>query len=494
MSDKSPLKDPSEGDTANQSPISKTSPRVSRTPTNIQRRSVTCNSWNGSSEIQGYQHLSRRHACDESFVEDVHLDFFYKPHSISALVLVLCACMYFAFSVEDEVDTRTRVWSGMLAACAVFLLCGVTSLPSGPFTRPHPAFWRLVLAISILYWLLCTVILFQSYEDVRIFLGVAFPELKPQKTSGPLPWGGDLDVALDGILSDEDCYFTVEKVFVRVDRFILAHFLGWFFKAVLIRSIVICLIAAIFWEITELFFAPILTNLYECWWDTLFLDILLGNLLGMLAGIACCRYLEVKRYYWRSFKELPTRTLQIKRAVQQFTPASWTLVRWAPLRSVKRYLQVCVIIFLNQIVELNSFFLKTVFEIPAVWPGNHYRLILWTLMCLPALRQSYVYLSDPSCVRLGTQAWVSLGAMITETLIWVKFGFLSRQAMWDINDLFKILLLWIPTLMVFTFLCLYLASLLGRIPARKTIFLNFLGPPTRCEKKVAASDLVFGTL
>jgi hypothetical protein len=43
----------------------------------------------------------------------------------------------------------------------MFLMVGVTQFNDGPFTRPHPALWRLVLALSVLYWLVLVYLLFQ---------------------------------------------------------------------------------------------------------------------------------------------------------------------------------------------------------------------------------------------------------------------------------------------------------------------------------------------
>ena len=42
-----------------------------------------------------------------------------------------------------------------------FVLFGVTHTPDGPFRRPHPAFWRLILCLSIVYELALVFLLFQ---------------------------------------------------------------------------------------------------------------------------------------------------------------------------------------------------------------------------------------------------------------------------------------------------------------------------------------------
>jgi hypothetical protein len=44
-------------------------------------------------------------------------------------------------------------------------------------------------------------------------------------------------------------------------------------------------------------------------------------------------------------------------------------------------------VIINQIVEINSFLVKAVFEIPSPHWLNICRLIFWAFVCLPAIRQ-----------------------------------------------------------------------------------------------------------
>lgn len=46
----------------------------------------------------------------------------------------------------------------------------ITNPISGPFTRPHPAIWRIVFGVSVLYLLSLQFILFQSFSDVKALL------------------------------------------------------------------------------------------------------------------------------------------------------------------------------------------------------------------------------------------------------------------------------------------------------------------------------------
>ncbi|KAL0171181.1 hypothetical protein M9458_031492, partial [Cirrhinus mrigala] len=86
-----------------------------------------------------------------------------------------------------------------------------------------------------------------------------------------------------------------------------------------------------------MFFMHLLPNFAECWWDQVILDILLCNGGGIWLGMTVCRFLEMRTYHWASIKDIHSTTGKIKRAVLQFTPASWTYVRWLdPKSSLQR--------------------------------------------------------------------------------------------------------------------------------------------------------------
>lgn len=52
---------------------------------------------------------------------------------------------------RDDHDLRDNIWSGIKCVIFVFLVISVLAFPNGPFTRPHPALWRMVFGLSVLY-------------------------------------------------------------------------------------------------------------------------------------------------------------------------------------------------------------------------------------------------------------------------------------------------------------------------------------------------------
>ena len=73
--------------------------------------------------------------------------------------------------------------SGVYAAIAAFLMFSMIQFRDGPFIIPHPAFWRVVLGVNLLYELALVFLLFQDLKTARHMmtyidsnLGVPLPE------------------------------------------------------------------------------------------------------------------------------------------------------------------------------------------------------------------------------------------------------------------------------------------------------------------------------
>ncbi|XP_031213810.1 phosphatidylserine synthase 1 isoform X2 [Mastomys coucha] len=253
---------------------------------------------------------------NEQQVEDITIDFFYRPHTITLLSFTIISLMYFAFTRDDSVP-EDNIWRGILSVIFFFLIISVLAFPNGPFTRPHPALWRMVFGLSVLYFLFLVFLLFLNFEQVKSLMYWLDPNLRYATREADI-----MEYAVN-------CHvITWERIVSHFDIFAFGHFWGWAMKALLIRSYGLCWTISITWELTELFFMHLLPNFAECWWDQVILDILLCNGGGIWLGMVVCRFLEMRTYHWASFKDIHTTTGKIKRAVLQFTPASWTYVRW----------------------------------------------------------------------------------------------------------------------------------------------------------------------
>ncbi|XP_052763400.1 phosphatidylserine synthase 1-like isoform X2 [Mya arenaria] len=381
---------------------------------------------------------------NEKGVDDISLEVFYKPHTITLLTVSIAGLLYSAFTRDDQVQ-ESNLWSGFCCVVFFFLVISVLAFPNGPFTRPHPAIWRMVFGLSVLYFMVLLFVLFQNRRDVRTMLEWIYPDLVNNTLT-------EKEYAVN--CSD----ITLSRIWIHMDVFAFAHFFGWAMKALLIRHYGILWTISIMWEITEIVFSHLLPNFKECWWDSLLLDVVVCNGLGIWIGMALCRSLEMRNYHWESIKDIHTTTGKIRRAVLQFTPATWTHVRWLdPNSGYMRFVAVTMLIVIWQLAELNTFFLKHILEINAHHPLNWLRLGLICSVSAPTIRQFYVYVTDTRCKRVGTQCWVFCAITLTEAIICVKFGrelFQQTEMMYVLS--------WLIIQMFSSCLCVYLCVVYAR--------------------------------
>jgi len=53
---------------------------------------------------------------------------------------------------------------------------------------------------------------------------------------------------------------------------------------------------------------------------------------------------------------------------------------------------------------------------------NVSRLVLWMFTGLPALREYYQFVTDPTCKKFGTMVWLGFALLGLEILICIKFS------------------------------------------------------------------------
>ncbi|KAL7984167.1 hypothetical protein Chor_002737 [Crotalus horridus] len=314
---------------------------------------------------------------NEQQVEDITLEFFYRPHTITLLSFTILSLMAFAFTRDDSTP-EDNIWKGILSVIFFFLIISVLAFPNGPFTRPHPAIWRMVFGLSVLYFLFLVFLLFLNFEQVKSVMYWLDPNLRYATREADI-----MEYAVN-------CHvITWERILSHFDIFAFGHFWGWAMKALLVRSYGLCWTISITWELTELFFMHLLPNFAECWWDQVILDILLCNGGGIWLGMVVCRWLEMRTYHWASFKDIHTTTGKIKRAVLQFTPASWTYVRWFDPKSS-----------FQRLTELNTFFLKHIFVFQASHSLSWGRILFIGIITAPTVRV-IAFLEAIVCIKFG---------------------------------------------------------------------------------------------
>ncbi|GKB26494.1 CDP-diacylglycerol--serine O-phosphatidyltransferase 1 isoform X1, partial [Tanacetum coccineum] len=342
----------------------------------------------------------------------------YKPRTITLLFIGSCFLIWASGALDPEsnssADIVTSVKRGIWAMIAVFLTYCLLQAPSTLLIRPHPAIWRLVHGMAVIYLVALTFLLFQNRDDARQFMKYLHPDLGVGKIFQAI-WN-----SLSFALTLSHVKNFMETLF---DEFVPAHLFGWWGKAIMIRNQPLLWVLSIGFELMELTFRHMLPNFNECWWDSIILDILICNWLGIWGGMHTVRYFDGKTYEWVGISRQPNILGKVKRTLGQFTPANWDKDEWHPFLGPWRFIQVLTLCIVFLTVELNTFFLKFCLWIPPRNPIIVYRLVLWWLIAIPTVREYNSYLQDSKPVKkVGAFCWLSLAICIIELLICIKFG------------------------------------------------------------------------
>jgi phosphatidylserine synthase 2 len=367
------------------------------------------------------------------FLEETSSPFswLYQPHTVTGLVVVVAVVVYFAFLAEpvDSLDAIRR--RGIACACAVFLAYCALQLRDSLLLRPHPALWRVVHGLGLLYLMGLVYLLAFPADDARRLLQIlhADPENASLGSGGGVGGIGGVAGAMaaapgmrGGMMDASDVPLTppphnsksyasdcrvytpgdpggpFARVTEAIDLFVVAHFVGWWAKAVMLRDWRLAWSLSVLWELVEMSLQGVLPNFAECWWDHWVLDFLVCNGLGIVAGMATVRLLALYEFDWsgrEAASPLPRNPLrQAARLLRQFAPINFVRYEWGLFDSFRNLLAAFSLVALLEVVELNAFFLKFVLYLPPENPLNAWRLAFWFAMSLPATREYYAYVVE----------------------------------------------------------------------------------------------------
>jgi len=339
---------------------------------------------------------------------DTSVEFFYKPLTLSALSVGLVVLAYVAMTQDVLEEGRDKRRVGIYASIASFLLFSMIQFRDGPFLRPHPAFWRVVLGINLLYELGLVFLLFQDLGTARNMMTLIDPNL-----GRPLP---EKNYA-------ENCDLTLHTIWNALDIFCVAHALGWFGKAMILRDYWFCWILSVAFELAEYSLQHQLPNFAECWWDHWILDVLICNWFGTYIGMKTCQYFEVKPYEWRGFRQTRGIRSKAKRVLTQFSPHDFTAFKWGTATSFTNYTSVVLLLAMFLAAELSPFYLKSLLWLEPDHPIVVVRLAGIFLCALPAVRELYQYVHHPKqAVRMGQHIWLLIATVVTELLVITKWS------------------------------------------------------------------------
>jgi len=302
---------------------------------------------------------------------------FYQPHRL----------IFLSFLVLFLVFVRPSTLLGKLE-CFWFIasICLATCLQDGPLVRPHPFFWRMVLGFTFILIITFMGMIFVERSTIIAFLSALTPN-----SAGDIP--PDRDYSIGCEIYDRnhpsDPWHNVKTI--CFDVFVPAHFFGWIAQAIILRNTTLCWIISIMFEFVERSLKHWFPNFAECWWDSVILDVLLCNGIGIWIGMKIVDYLAFVHWDKRLFSDILSGHEKIKRTLSQLTPRSYRKYDWKPLASPKRYFVYIFIIVALVMLEINLFGLKMVLKISTKNPLVVVLLGLHLLIGVPATMDFYLF-------------------------------------------------------------------------------------------------------
>lgn len=365
-----------------------------------------------------------------------------RPRTITLLVLFVLVLVGTAFQRESS-DLESDVWDGIYVASFSLLTVGVLVFPTGPFTYPHPVVWRLLFGVSLLYLLALDFVLFQQYRHVRAIMLSLDPEESPTNST-----------ARAGLSDDDGCALSFRNVWTKMDRSASYQTLCWAVKAMVVRDSGVLWVLNFLQGITEAYLKMLLAptpttttqgNEYGCWWQSMALNPLVFNALGIQTGMYVCKKLEMMELQWEEIISLKNTAAKLKRAVLHFTPEAWSRIRWLDLNATqyKRFVGAVALLLGVQLMNLNGVFLRHVFQLSARHRLVLARTVLLSLIGAPSVQQLYLYITGRPYGRLGSQCWVYFAIVLSELVVLARFGkvVMSEELRKDVSILMLIVVL-----------------------------------------------------
>ncbi len=340
----------------------------------------------------------------------------YMPHTVSFLIVSLCIVVYYAFTYnEPDVPFVYCLRRAAIPAAAVFILYAAIYFPDSALNRPHPVFWRIIQGASCLYLVFVIFILFLDLDTARQVL-----KYIDSRLGVPLP---EKSYAADcRLYTPENPHSKFANLMDALDMYIVSHWFGWWFKTLIFRDAYICFYLSVTFEGLELTFKHWLPNFAECWWDSLILDVFGCNLIGIILGHLTCKYLELGNFKWFGTHKKSHHMSEARKIFALFLPNEWSNYNWHMFDSLKNFLGVLWIIIINDVTDVNNFFLKYVLWIPS----NHWTLLIRVLLMgflgMAGMKEYYLFLTNKQYQRFSSSVWLMNFLFLAEVAVWLKFA------------------------------------------------------------------------
>lgn len=201
--------------------------------------------------------------------------FFYTPKTITTAVVLLVFLNLFANGGAEKLKEMTKdyyhdpknpdvfekVRWPLFFSFISLIGFGMTQFPDTMIKRPHPVFWRFIMALLVAYSVFMTFVLILPLDDARYIFKIFHPS-----QGNPMPersYADDCRVFTPE--HPESSMFNIKDAVF--DIHFIAHLAGWWFKMMIIRDTKIAWIISGSFELIEISLRHWLPNFWECWWD-----------------------------------------------------------------------------------------------------------------------------------------------------------------------------------------------------------------------------------
>lgn len=345
------------------------------------------------------------------------VEFHEQPRQILFGAILVAIVGYLASSNSENVYSSfdsARV--AMLGCVITIVFYCMLQTKDGLMLRPHPMLWRAVHGMAVCYVILLVVFIILPPKLGVTFLHDMFPDIAggseaffARQAQQPIPH-----------LDAYECEINFSNVKRQITSiWFLAHVLGYFGKMCLLRDWRMCLTYSVAFEAVELSLVWLIPEFQECWWDSVFMDVLGANMLGMFLGHLTLRYLSCRNYDWERSNKNRRFWRHFLDIGRKFTPFSWSNYSWPkdPRSSVLTSMTWVGAL----IMEFNSFLLIHGLGIrPSHWITTA-RLILLGAQGLQVVPEWYEYVHG-NTERIGHNSWIILLTIVLEQYLGLRYG------------------------------------------------------------------------
>lgn len=308
-------------------------------------------------------------------------------------------------------EVRSIFFSLYGSALIFYSLQNKTSM----FSYPVACFWSAIFGSILFYTLFLITFLLSDKKTAREILELIFPDVGSQDE-----FDLKMEKRIESVMGT--CVFSTEALKRQLFHapWFTAHVLGWMGKMVVIRDLYFCIFIAFAFEVCEVTFTYLIPDFEECWWDSIFLDSLGANLIGMFLGYHLNKFILRHReeksesqdkdgkdngcaklpspqeqklslgypFDWVGIEE---RTTKSSKLLTIISPLS-SKYQYRIFHSPKRLFLVILSALFLILVEVNQFLIINSLGIPNTSTFVFYRLVPLGFLAVPATAEFYDFL------------------------------------------------------------------------------------------------------